>query len=78
MLREDGVAYDDGTTARLGENHFIMTTTTANAALVFRNLELSAVSQEDLGEMEREIGKSARCIQYSLGLRGCRGKSKIA
>ncbi len=39
MLREDGVAYDDGTTARLGENHFIMTTTTANAALVFRNLE---------------------------------------
>ncbi len=39
MLREDGVAYDDGTTARLGENHFLMTTTTANAALVFRNLE---------------------------------------
>ena len=39
MLREDGVAYDDGTTARLGENHFIMTTTTANAALVYRNLE---------------------------------------
>ncbi len=39
MLREDGVAYDDGTTARLGENHFIMTTTTANAALVLRNLE---------------------------------------
>ncbi|MDC3108160.1 2Fe-2S iron-sulfur cluster-binding protein, partial [Paracoccaceae bacterium] len=41
MLREDGVAYDDGTTARLGENHFIMTTTTANAALVFRNLEFA-------------------------------------
>ena len=39
MLREDGVAYDDGTTARLDENHFIMTTTTANAALVFKNLE---------------------------------------
>ena len=39
MLREDGVAYDDGTTARLGENHFIMTTTTANAPLVLRNLE---------------------------------------
>ena len=39
MLREDGVAYDDGTTARLDEHHFIMTTTTANAALVFRNLE---------------------------------------
>ena len=39
MLREDGVAYDDGTTARLGENHFVMTTTTANAVLVFRRLE---------------------------------------
>ena len=39
MLREDGIAYDDGTTARLGENHFVMTTTTANAVLVFRRLE---------------------------------------
>ena len=39
MLREDGVAYDDGTTARLDKNHFIMTTTTANAHVVLRNLE---------------------------------------
>ena len=39
MLREDGIAYDDGTTARFSENHFIMTTTTANAVLVFRRLE---------------------------------------
>ncbi len=39
MLREDGIAYDDGTTARLAENHFVMTTTTANAVTVFRNLE---------------------------------------
>lgn len=41
MLREDGIAYDDGTTARLSETHFIMTTTTANAALVFRNMEFA-------------------------------------
>ena len=41
MLREDSVVYDDGTTARLGENHFVMTTTTANAVLVFRNLEFA-------------------------------------
>ncbi len=41
MLREDGIAYDDGTTARLGENHFVMTTTTANAVLVFRRLEFA-------------------------------------
>ncbi|WP_419913223.1 sarcosine oxidase subunit alpha family protein [Hoeflea sp.] len=39
MLREDGMVMDDGTTARLGENHFIMTTTTANAVSVFRHLE---------------------------------------
>jgi len=41
MLREDGIAFDDGTTARLGENHFVMTTTTANAVLVFRRLEFA-------------------------------------
>ncbi|MCP4183504.1 MAG: sarcosine oxidase subunit alpha family protein [Hyphomicrobiales bacterium] len=41
MLREDGIAYDDGTTARLGEHHFVMTTTTANAVLVFRRLEFA-------------------------------------
>ena len=41
MLREDGFAYDDGTAARLGETHFVMTTTTANAVPVFRNLEFA-------------------------------------
>ena len=41
MLREDGIAYDDGTTARLSENHYVMTTTTANAVLVFRRLEFA-------------------------------------
>ena len=41
MLREDGVAFDDGTTARLTETHFVMTTTTANAVTVFRNMEFA-------------------------------------
>ncbi len=41
MLREDGVCYDDGTTARLAEHHFVMTTTTANAVVVFRNMEFA-------------------------------------
>ncbi len=41
MLREDGIAYDDGTTARLSENHYVMTTTTANAVLVFRQMEFA-------------------------------------
>ena len=39
MLREDGIAMDDGTTARLTENQFVMTTTTANAVPVFKHLE---------------------------------------
>jgi sarcosine oxidase subunit alpha len=39
MLREDGFIMDDGTTSRLGDNHFIMTTTTANAAKVMQHLE---------------------------------------
>ncbi|MGK0271875.1 MAG: heterotetrameric sarcosine oxidase alpha subunit [Cocleimonas sp.] len=39
MLREDGIAMDDGTTARLTETQFVMTTTTANAVNVFRHME---------------------------------------
>jgi len=39
MLREDGMVMDDGTTARLGEHHYVMTTTTANAVGVFRHME---------------------------------------
>ena len=39
MLREDGHVMDDGTTARLGAHHFVMTTTTAAAGLVMRHLE---------------------------------------
>lgn len=39
MLREDGMVFDDGTTARMAENEYVMTTTTANAVTVFRHLE---------------------------------------
>jgi len=39
MLREDGFVFDDGTTARMGENHFLMTTTTAGASKVMAHLE---------------------------------------
>ncbi|MEM7471316.1 MAG: sarcosine oxidase subunit alpha family protein [Pseudomonadota bacterium] len=39
MLREDGHVMDDGTTARLGAHHFVMTTTTAAAGQVMRHLE---------------------------------------
>ena len=39
MLREDGIVYDDGTTWRLSEAQYLMTTTTANAAGVLTHLE---------------------------------------
>jgi heterotetrameric sarcosine oxidase alpha subunit len=39
MLREDGMIYDDGTTSRLEENRYFMTTTTAYAAGVMNHLE---------------------------------------
>ncbi len=39
MLREDGHVMDDGTTAHLAENHYVMTTTTAAAGQVMRHLD---------------------------------------
>ena len=39
MLREDGIIMDDGTTTRISENHYHMTTTTAQAANVLSHLE---------------------------------------
>jgi sarcosine oxidase subunit alpha len=42
MLREDGHVMDDGTCARLGETHFVVTTTTAAAGLVMRHMEFVA------------------------------------
>ncbi len=39
MLREDGMVLDDGTTSRIGEFEYFMTTTTAQAARVMSHLE---------------------------------------
>jgi sarcosine oxidase subunit alpha len=39
MLREDGMVYDDGTTSRLAEDHYFLTTTTAKAGPVMQHLE---------------------------------------
>ncbi|MFA5957188.1 sarcosine oxidase subunit alpha family protein [Hyphomicrobium sp.] len=40
MLREDGVAMDDGTAARFANDRYFITTTTANAIKVLQHLEL--------------------------------------
>lgn len=42
MLREDGVAYDDGTVTRLAENRFMITTTTGHAGPVMVHMERHA------------------------------------
>jgi sarcosine oxidase subunit alpha len=42
MLREDGFVFDDGTTSRLSENHFFVTTTTAYAGEVMTHMEFCA------------------------------------
>ena len=39
MLREDGIVYDDGTTSRLADDHYFVTTTTAKAGQVMQHLE---------------------------------------
>jgi len=39
MLGDDGMVIDDGVTTRLGEHHYVMTTTTGNAASVMGKLE---------------------------------------
>ena len=39
MLREDGFVMDDGTTARLSADNYVMSTTTANAGKVMQHLE---------------------------------------
>ncbi|SEE38917.1 sarcosine oxidase subunit alpha [Rhizobiales bacterium GAS188] len=39
MLREDGILLDDGTTSRLGADHFLVTTTTQKAAEVLEHME---------------------------------------
>jgi methylglutamate dehydrogenase subunit C len=42
MLREDGFVMDDGTVARLGDTHFVLTTTTAGAGQVMMHMEFCA------------------------------------
>jgi len=42
MLREDGMVFDDGTVTRLAEHHYLVTTTTINAAAVLQHMEFMA------------------------------------
>ncbi|WP_166418285.1 2Fe-2S iron-sulfur cluster-binding protein [Cochlodiniinecator piscidefendens] len=50
MLREDGYVFDDGTIARLAENHYLVTATTANSGSVWRHMQKMA--QVDWPELD--------------------------
>ena len=65
MLREDGMVFDDGTTSRLAENHYFMTTTTAYAVEVMTHLEFAA--QTFWPELDvRFVSSSDQWAQMSL------------
>jgi sarcosine oxidase subunit alpha len=50
MLRDDGMVFDDGTMSRLAPAHYLMTTTTVNAAKVMQHLEM--LLQADWPELQ--------------------------
>ena len=65
MLREDGFVMDDGTVARLGAEHFVLTTTTANAGRVMQHLEFARqVTRPDLDVSLASV--SEQWAQFSL------------
>ncbi|TNM62765.1 sarcosine oxidase subunit alpha family protein [Aliirhizobium smilacinae] len=65
MLREDGMIFDDGTTSRLSETHYVMTTTTAYAAEVMSHLEFA--SQTFWPELDvRFVSSTDQWAQMSL------------
>ena len=70
MLREDGMVYDDGTTSRLAEDHFFMTTTTALAGEVMTHLEFCA--QVRLARARCPPGLGDRPVG-AIGDRGTKG-----
>ncbi len=65
MLREDGHVMDDGTTARLSDNQWVMTTTTAAAGEVMMHLEW--VHQAFCREMDvRFISVTEQWAQFAV------------
>ncbi|MEP0909966.1 2Fe-2S iron-sulfur cluster-binding protein [Leptolyngbya sp. GB1-A1] len=60
MLDESGVVIDDGVIARLGEDHFYFTTTTSNAASIYRELSrLNTMWRMDCGLVNLTGAQSA-------------------
>ncbi|MCC0078668.1 MAG: sarcosine oxidase subunit alpha family protein [Rhodobacter sp.] len=80
MLREDGFVMDDGTCARLAEDHFLVTTTTAAAGLVMRHMDfvhqafcadwdVRLISVTEAWAQFALAGPKSRAVLASLGIR---------
>jgi sarcosine oxidase subunit alpha len=77
MLREDGIALDDGTTTRFSEKHYFVTTTTANAGrimqhidycrqVLFPELDVQAVSVTEQWAQYAVAGPNSRKLLQAL------------
>ena len=65
VLREDGFVMDDGTVSRLGDTHFVMTASTANAARVMQHLEF--VQQWLCADLDVQmVSVSEQWAQYAI------------
>ena len=63
MLREDGILFDDGTVACLGQGHYFLTMTTANSASTWRWLtKLSQVQWPDLDVSLTQVSEHWACL----------------
>ena len=76
MLREDGLVMDDGTVARLTENHYLVTTTTVNAAKVQCAIRVPAAGRVAGTALPRGLGdravRAVRARRSALARRACR------
>jgi len=77
MLREDGMVMDDGTAARMADDHFVVTTTTAHAVGVYRHMEfvhqclwpdmdVQIISTTDAWAQFAVAGPNSRALLYKI------------
>ena len=65
MLREDGFVMDDGTVARLGDQHFLISTTTAQAVMVMNHLDFCHQVHHPLWDV-RMVSVTERWTQLAV------------
>ena len=63
MLREDGILFDDGTVTHLGDNHYFLTSTTANSNSIWRWLtKLSQIQWPELDVRLTQVSEQWACL----------------